>query len=123
MKYTITAVLVALPVFVWSYNEPFWSWGAALTVLVLAPICEELLFRGVLQEMMSRWLVSIQRSQLWAVLAVSLLFALLHLTIRRDPFLLLTFFPSLVLGWHYLNRRSLPAVMALHSFYNLTYFL
>jgi membrane protease YdiL (CAAX protease family) len=49
---------------------------------------------------------------------VSALFAVSHLIAGGSTVRLMVFFPSLVLGWHYIRHKNLITVIAAHSFYN-----
>lgn len=90
---------------------------ALLSIVVLAPLVEEILFRGFLQSFIRQHL---GRGQ--AILITSLLFALYHyspeqkmsnLTIVGSLFIF-----SLFLGFVYEKRGSLFASIALHSIFN-----
>lgn len=90
------------------------DWGAVLIVLwlgVLAPIIEEIFFRGLL--LTALW----ERTSTWiAIVGQSLLFAAIHIDMVRLPYLVVF---GLILG--YLVKRAssvLPAVF-LHVFVNL----
>ena len=78
---------------------------------------EEVYFRGFLQESLG--------NDLRALLIISLLFALMHVPqfiFYRDPYALLTFFPSLVMGFLYLRTSNvLPS--AIFHFLSNTVFL
>lgn len=93
--------------------------GQALTFnvissLVLAPLLEELLFRGVIQEYLYR-----KNGFILSVLITSLLFSIHHLTISQ---LVYTFLAGLYYGVLYYKTRSLTYCMIAHSFYNLLCF-
>lgn len=89
---------------------------AALTIIsaiLLAPIVEELFFRGILQSALARrW-----RSQ-WRAIAVSATaFGLIHFqNVETVPALALF---GAALGYAYAKSRSLTLVIALHALFNL----
>jgi membrane protease YdiL (CAAX protease family) len=85
--------------------------------LIVAPVAEEFFFRGTLLEVILRKHLL---NSIVANLAVSTLFAVSHLAVGGSVVRLTVFFPSLVLGWHYIRHRNLIAVIAAHSFYNFT---
>jgi len=83
---------------------------AALSAGILAPLVEELVFRGFLQNL---W---IARHGTWrGLLLASLAFGICHRT--QAPF---AFGVGIVLGLVYIKYRSLGLCMLLHGVYNLT---
>lgn len=90
---------------------------ALVTILVLAPILEELLFRGFLQT----YLRGICKRK-WAIVITSALFALFHLSwsqgIGNISLVLSLFSFSLFLGFVYERQASLFASIALHMVFN-----
>lgn len=93
------------------YPDPWLIVGLAMTAVVLAPLCEELLFRVTLQT----WLVSWCGPQV-AIPAIAALFAAIHGW--RDSFALLPL--SLILGYVYERRHDYFAVVTAHGLFNLT---
>lgn len=86
------------------------SWGNFLLLVVVAPLTEELLFRGLIL----RGLIA-QRGEWAAVLYSSLLFGLLHL----NPWQLASaFFLGIVLGWLFIQTRSLVPCILCHAAFN-----
>lgn len=90
------------------------SWWALVTLLVVAPIAEEVVFRGLLLDywLRRKWPFYIGN------LVVSLLFSSLHLVWRDLPTAVAVFVPSLVLGWLYQYRRSVVVVVSVHALMN-----
>lgn len=82
---------------------------AAVLALVVGPLAEELLFRGLLQPVLVRSL-----GPDLGVLGTSFLFAAIHATAARVP----VFALSLVLGWAMLRTGRIAAPMAMHVLYN-----
>jgi len=77
---------------------------------------EEFFFRGFLQDSMGR--------NFKVVLFVSLLFSLAHLPMAfflNEWILLLSFFPSLVMGWLYMKTNNVLPGILFHFFANFVY--
>ena len=97
------------------FESDFGIWGGILRVVVLAPIVEELIFRGVIFSGFQRIYPSF-----WAIFFSALLFALFHL----NPWQLLpTFFLGLLLGYVRLRSGSLLAAIFTHALHNGMVFL
>jgi membrane protease YdiL (CAAX protease family) len=87
--------------------------GAALYQLAGVAFPEEVYFRGFLQEKLG--------NTIRGLFLVSFLFSLMHLPqfiFYRDPYALLTFFPSLVMGFLYLRTSNILAPMIFHFLSN-----
>jgi membrane protease YdiL (CAAX protease family) len=87
----------------------------ALLAIAIAPVTEELLFRGILYPFIKQ-----QGYPKLALLGTSVLFGLLHLNVMA--FLPLTFL-GLVLAWLYETTDNLMAPILAHSLFNLANFL
>jgi len=87
----------------------------ALLAIALAPVTEELLFRGILYPFIKQQ--GYPKLALWGT---SVLFGLLHLNLMT--FLPLTFL-GLVLAWLYETTDNLTAPILAHSLFNLANFL
>jgi membrane protease YdiL (CAAX protease family) len=83
----------------------------ACAVVVLAPLGEETLFRGVLLSWLARWMP--RRAALWLSAVV---FALAHL--HYGVFMVVVLLYGMVLGWARLVTGGLKAPMALHAIIN-----
>jgi membrane protease YdiL (CAAX protease family) len=83
-----------------------------ISAVILAPVVEELLFRGLLQSALARRL----RSPWWGVLLSAVAFGVFHHPVS-DTILTLTFF-GVVLGYAYARTRSLILVILLHAVFN-----
>lgn len=82
----------------------------AFTALVLAPLFEETLFRGVLLPVLAqRW------GGIWAVVISALVFGVAHLSVGELPPL---FVLGLGLGWLRLQSGRLGASVLMHSLWN-----
>jgi membrane protease YdiL (CAAX protease family) len=114
---TLIALAFALPVLVYKILYPAHANPTLmmiLTLLVFAPIAEELFFRGVVLEFLLR-----KNVRAWVGnIAVSIVFAVAHVLIRQEPTAALVFFPSLVLGWLYTRHRKVMPVIIVHAAYN-----
>lgn len=91
------------------------GWEAAVLLLVsldlIGPVGEEVLFRGVVLPRLYGWL-----GPLWASIWTSLLFALLHLD--YGSYALTVFLASLLLCWARLRTGGLAAPIAVHMLVN-----
>ena len=96
------------------------TWKAifmTFSVMVLVPISEEILFRGLLQN----WFLKHVRSS-WAIILTSLIFVSLHLNGKQGlaniAVFVSLFVISLFLGFIYEKRRSLWSPIVLHVTFN-----
>lgn len=90
------------------------AWSAALVFLsavLLAPIAEELLFRGLLVPHLGRALPAFT-----AIYVSALLFGLLH--VSHGVMLVGPMVLGVVLGWAHLRSRGLTALILLHMSFN-----
>ncbi len=96
-----------------------------LQAVVLAPVLEELVFRGGLQGLLERsrrarteWLPGISAGNV----LTSVAFALTHLMVTSTWMALATFVPSLVFGrLKQLYEPRLVPAMSMHAWYNLCF--
>lgn len=88
-----------------------------LTITLIVPLCEEILFRGYLQNFLKRFLPKEP-----AIAITSLVFALFHFSDSQSAgnwvILPSLFFFSLYLGFVYEKWGSLSASYGLHAFFN-----
>lgn len=78
-----------------------------LSVVVLAPVVEELVFRGAIQgHLLKKW-----KNPTHAILVSSLVFGLVHGNLEQSPF---AFILGLALGWIYYRTGSLLPGMLMH---------
>jgi len=108
--------IIPAPVWFWEmFNKIFESdygwWGALMKVAVIAPVVEELIFRGLILHGLRR-----NYSAFTSVFMSALLFALFHLNPWQFP---ATFILGLLLGWIVLRTRSLILSILGHSINNL----
>lgn len=84
---------------------------AMVTSIILAPFLEEILFRGIIQENVTR-----EYGGLIGVVFASLLFALAHITVPQQA--ANAFFMGLILGYIYIKTQSLLPVIIIHGLNN-----
>lgn len=104
-------------------RHALWS-PVFLSVALWQPLCEELLFRGVIQGYLAQSR-SIQKT--WFGLSISnlgtsCLFSLAHLTSHSISWSLLVLIPSLCFGFVRDRFGSVYPSIILHAFYNSGYF-
>ncbi|HSJ27343.1 MAG TPA: type II CAAX endopeptidase family protein [Acidimicrobiia bacterium] len=96
--------------------------GLILAVALIAPVTEEIMFRGLLPRALGRWM-----GQGASFAVAALVFAVFHLLgvtpddFVRSALLLLPqlFIVGLILGWQVMRRRRLGTAIFLHSGFNL----
>ncbi len=101
------------------------SWSVLFSLVLMQPVIEELLFRGLLQGQLLQ--LTWGRRQ-WsgltvANLAVSAIFVAFHFMTHPPLWALGVLFPSLLFGYFRDRHRSVYPSIALHVFYNAGYFL
>jgi hypothetical protein len=127
----LVAVLAGLVTWLVLYflQQPAVQWGwplirpwQFLLPVLLYPVVEEIVFRGLIQELVRD---HISRQSLGPVtianLLTSLLFAGLHFIYHAPLWAALVFFPSLVFGFFKDRTHHLVAPIILHVFYNAGY--
>ena len=77
-----------------------------ISVVVLAPIFEELIFRGMILQTLSKY------NKMFAIIVTSLLFGLLHLNITQA---IPAFFMGLVLCYMYVQTDSILVTILAHA--------
>ncbi|ASP37536.1 hypothetical protein CHH28_02090 [Bacterioplanes sanyensis] len=110
-----------------SSGQPNLGWmmlhpGAAVSVLLLWPLAEELLFRAGLQT----WLLQRWPAHCWvsrANVITSLCFALTHYWLQPGWLALAVFFPSLLFGVLRERHRGVTSSTLLHCSYNVGWFM
>ncbi len=93
-------------------------WQFLLPVLVY-PVAEEIVFRGLIQELLQEYLGSGRLGPLSvANLLTSCLFTAMHFIYHPPMWAALVFFPSLLFGFFKERTAALVAPIVLHGFYN-----
>lgn len=93
------------------FNNDLGIWGAVLKVVVIAPIIEELIFRGIIMHGFMR-----NYPSLIAIFFSGLLFALFHLNPWQFP---ATFMLGCLLGWIMIITRNIFVCIIGHAINNL----
>ena len=100
-----------------TFADPIYFALTILTVVIITPLVEELLFRGFLQSFIRRHLGPKQ-----AILITSTCFALFHYSVEQGlgniPIIGTLFFLALFLGYLYERQGSLFASISLHALFN-----
>jgi membrane protease YdiL (CAAX protease family) len=91
----------------------FWRSMVIFSAVVMAPFCEEIVFRGLLQSMIRKY----TKSPWLSILVVSVLFAAIHCSadIKSVPAL---FALSLALGYNYERTGRLYSPIMIHMIFN-----
>lgn len=92
------------------FESDYGIYGAILKVVIIAPIVEELIFRGIIMHGLMR-----NYPKLVAIFFSGLLFALFHLNPWQFP---ATFVLGLLLGWVMIRTRNIFACIAGHAINN-----
>jgi hypothetical protein len=90
------------------------SFNDVLTLVLVAPLGEELVFRAGLQEQLHRWGAAALPANLGATAA----FALAHALARSGVLAVAVCVPSLCLGALYAARRRVAPCVAVHAAFN-----
>lgn len=91
---------------------PAGKWAIVLSAVVLAPLCEELFYRGLLQSALRRYL----HSPWLAVLMASAFFALMHQPAWQDVVPL--FALAIAMGYNYERTGRLLSAILIHALFN-----
>ena len=101
-----------------TFDQPFYLFLATLSIVVLAPFIEELIFRGFLQTYARKFV-----SPTSAILISSTCFSFFHYTPEQGlgniPIIGSLFILALFLGFIYERQRSLLASISLHAMFNI----
>ena len=109
--------------------DPQWGWPlvaplAYLMPVLVYPVLEEIVFRGLVQELVHEYLSSRCLGPLSvANLLTSLLFTAMHFLYHAPMWASLVFLPSLVFGFFKDRTGRLMAPILLHGFYNAGFLL
>ena len=120
-------LIAPLPVWLWLYITKgvtgITDLSVLLSLVLLYPIIEEILFRGFIQPFLAKRL-----HQRWSIFSLanvlsSILFVLAHFINHPPVCALAVLIPSLVFGYIQERTNNLAAPIALHSTYNAGFFL
>lgn len=102
----------------WEFSERlFWHF------IVLAPLAEELFFRGLIQDVLRKYVRWRWRFVSGTNVVTSVLFSFAHLAGGSAVHAGLVFIPSLIFGGVYDRHRTVIPCIILHAFYNINVFL
>ena len=93
------------------------------TLLLIAPVLEEIVFRAGLQEALERRLRPLAGAAAVANVLSACAFAAAHLAVRPGVLAGLTLIPALLLGQLYQRQRHLAPCIALHALFNAIWLL
>ena len=100
-------------------DQTLWQFAMICVVVLAVPIVEELLYRGIVQELLSRLRIGRRQFGHWpAILVTSLVFTSMHLSAADWNVLPALFVLSIALGWVYARSGRLLAPIALHAAFN-----
>lgn len=117
--WSVLYLLAPLPV---EWNKPLLYPVWFLKLVLIYPVLEEIMFRGLLQELVRDLLSKVRFGPLTvANLLTSVFFAGAHFFYHPPLAAALVFFPSLVFGFFKERTDSLVAPVLLHAFYNAGY--
>ena len=123
----ILLVLIPIPFWLFLYItegiQPVANRSLFLSLVLLYPALEEILFRGLIQPTIAKyfsksWLIVSQSN-----LITSMLFVSLHFINHPPIWAFAVFIPSLAFGYIQERTDNLLAPVTLHSTYNAGYFL
>jgi hypothetical protein len=97
------------------FDSDLGVWGGILRIVIIAPIVEELIFRGMIMSGFSR-----NYHPAFAIFFSALLFALFHLNPWQFP---AAFALGIILGWIRIRTGSVLACIAGHAIHNGLVFL
>lgn len=113
-------LLQPVPEWAWPFRMP----AEYLMPVVIYPVLEEVVFRGLLQELVRDYVSQQHFGPLsLANLLTSLVFTGFHFLNHAALWAALVFFPSLVFGFFKDRYRTLTAPILLHGFYNAGFLL
>ena len=95
------------------------AWYQLALIILVYPVLEEIVFRGLLLEFLTKRLRFRYGLLTSANVLTSVVFVLVHLICNNWIWALLIFFPSLVFGYMKERHQSMISPIILHSFYNL----
>lgn len=100
-----------------TFSNPLYFFFSSITIVLLAPLVEEILFRGFFQSLLRQYL-GVQ----WAIIGTAVCFSLFHYSPEQGAanFSIISslFVLALFLGFVYEKKRSLAASLCLHASFN-----
>lgn len=95
-----------------SAYDPSLFWFDILNSVILAPIFEEVLLRGIILDGLTK-----QHSNMYAIIVSSIVFALAHVFL---PTKILALISGIILGICYIRTKSIFMCILIHSLYNFS---
>ena len=95
-----------------------WFITVIILILLVTPVIEEVLYRGLLQEAIRRCMLTTGDSPWLAIIITSIIFALMHGAVVDLRGLIALFVLSLGFGWIYLKTGRLMASIVMHAGFN-----
>jgi len=99
-------------------RDSAWFWGKAVLVVLAAPVVEEVLYRGLLQESLRRHRVLMGGSPWGSIIGASIFFTIMHLGAVEWQAILPLFVLSLALGCVFARTGRLIAPIVMHIIFN-----
>lgn len=118
VAFAIGTIYFAVRIFYFG-GEFVFDQSKVLRYLIIVPIAEEIIFRGVAQEFLERKSMKNFLFISMANLTVSVMFSLVHFTVDDPMSALVVFVPSLIFGTIYSSYRSVIPCILCHTYYNL----
>lgn len=101
-------------------HEPFLNWWSNIRFLVLfipISILQEIIFRGILMNMLQRTFTSV----IFVIALNAALFAMMHVIYLNSLFVLpMTFIAGIGFAWMYHQYQNLPLISVAHTILNFT---
>ena len=129
---TYQAALIAAAIFwtgLFTFTRPSLNWlwplyspWIFLSLAMVYPILEEIVFRGLLQEQLHRYIKGHIGIFTRANILTSIIFTSLHLFYHDPVWAAVVIFPSLIFGYFKDKYQSLIPSIVLHVFYNIGYY-
>ncbi|MCH8342572.1 MAG: CPBP family intramembrane metalloprotease [Planctomycetes bacterium] len=91
-----------------------WFFVMVALVVIAAPLLEEVMYRGILQRVM----VQVGMGRWPAIIATSVIFALMHLDVAQWHAVAAIFVLSVGFGWVYEKTGRLAAAVTMHALFN-----
>lgn len=130
-KHLFFLISLILPIIFWSIAFLFFqklipnfsiphSLLSLLLIIFISPVLEEIVFRGLIQDLCVKYLKNI-----WlTVLIVNLFFMLVHIHINNAPiYLVIIFISGVIFSLNKLIYQKIFPPIMLHFFYNLTFII
>lgn len=95
-----------------------WRWGLLALIVLVVPLVEETIYRGLLQESLRRHLTLTNGSVWGSIVVSSILFTLMHGGVATPEGLVSLLLLSLGLGWAFARTGRLVTPVVMHAGFN-----